>query len=147
MSSLSSGYIKSSITKLDQFILCSLSWIYLSYFEPRSYQNHNCTNIGIKQTCKLSDAYMTFKYRLKKRKPSYKATQKRIRFLYINRKILLTHRTFLHRFCHYLCGCGIEFDKEILQGRAFQQRDALSQRTNNSGKINKAYLPKPIITY
>lgn len=70
---------------------------------------------------------MIFKYHLKKRKPGYKATQKRIRFLYINRKILLKHRTFLHRFRHYLRGCSTEFDGEILQGRTFQQRDALSQ--------------------
>lgn len=90
---------------------------------------------------------MTFKYHLKKRKPSYKATQKRIRFLYMNHKILLRHWAFLYHFRHYLCGYGTEFDGEILQGRAFQQRDVLSQRTNNSGKINKAYLPKPIITY
>lgn len=70
---------------------------------------------------------MTFKYHLKKTKPSYKATQKRIKFLYINHKILLKHRTFLHHFRHYLRGCGTKFDSETLQRCAFQQRDTLSQ--------------------
>lgn len=64
---------------------------------------------------------MIFKNHLKKIKPSYKATHKRIRFLYINRKILLKHRTFLHHFCHYLRGCSTEFDGEILKDVLFNK--------------------------
>lgn len=90
---------------------------------------------------------MTFRYRLEKIKPSWKAILKKRKFLYINQIFLLKHRIFLHRFRNYLRGYETEFDEENLQRCAFQQQDALSQRTNRGGKINLAYLPKPVITY
>lgn len=76
---------------------------------------------------------MTFRYHLKKRKPSCKAILKKQIILWINHKILLKHRTFLHRYRNYLNGHGNEFDEEPLHTQAMQQRTALDQSINRGG--------------
>lgn len=84
---------------------------------------------------------------VRKKKPSLKKTLKRNKFLYINHKLLLKHKTFLHHFRDYLRGHNNDFDEESLRERAFQQRPSLSQSINRSGCINLSYLPKNPITY
>lgn len=84
---------------------------------------------------------------LKRKQPSQEKILKRRKFLYINCKLFLKHRTFLHHFHIYLHGKGTKFDEETLQAHAFEQKSTFSLRLKKGGKINLVYLPKDPITY
>lgn len=84
---------------------------------------------------------------LKKQQPSFSKFSKRNIFLYINRQLFKSHRTFLHHIKLYIQNKSNEFDKEPLKTRAYCQKSAFSQIINRGGNINPTFFPDECITY